>query len=92
LLPTSFTHPHSTNESKDSDYNIIEIEKVYFPPNFDVNIILEPPPISNQDGHSRKLQGIYQKYDFHAWFKVMTINIKNNFSFKFKITKCLGQF
>ncbi len=33
-----------------------------------------------------------QKYDFHAWFKVMTINIKNNFSFEFKITKCLGQF
>jgi len=53
---------------------------------------VELPPISNQDGHSGKLQGMDQKYDFHAWFKVMTINIKNNFSFKFKITKCLGQF
>jgi hypothetical protein len=58
----------------------------------DIIFDVELPPISNQDGHSGKLQGMDQKYDFHAWFKVMTINIKNNFSFEFKITKCLGQF
>jgi hypothetical protein len=40
--------------------------------------------------HFGQMQGMDHKYDGHAWCKVKTSNIKNNFGLGFRNTKCLG--
>jgi hypothetical protein len=36
------------------------------------------------------MQGMDRKYDGHAWSKVITTNIKNNFGLSFRKVHCLG--
>jgi hypothetical protein len=83
--------PHSSNKLKSLDYNKIKIQYVSFMPiTFNDNIISELPPIYLQTSHFGQMQGMDRKYDGHAWCKVKTSNIKNNFGLGFISNKCLG--
>jgi hypothetical protein len=49
------------------------------------------PPMFPTTHMPSQMQGMDRKYDGHAWCKVITTNIKNNFGFSFKEAHCLGQ-
>jgi len=78
----------------DSPYSIIDIPSVgrpYVPSVigylramlFNGDVLFELPPIINFDNHFGQMQGIDKKHDGHAWCKVKTINIKNDFNYNF---------
>ncbi len=74
--------PHLLNKLKSLDYNKIKIQFVSpLPITFNDKIIFEMPPICLPTGHYGQMQSMDHKYDGHAWCKVKTSNIKNNFSF-----------
>ncbi len=60
---------------------------------FNDDVLFEPspsPPFISLDGHSSQTQGMYKIHDGHMWYKVKTINIKNNFNLNFLKAHCLG--
>jgi hypothetical protein len=74
--------PHLLNKLKSLDYNKIKIQYVSpLPITFNNKIIFEMPPICLPTGHYGQMQSMDHKYDGHAWCKVKTSNIKNNFGF-----------
>jgi len=52
--------------------------------------IWTPPPFISLNRHSSQTQGMYKIHDGHMWYKVKTINIKNNFNLNFLKAHCLG--
>jgi len=76
---------HVFNELCNLDYDKIVIQIISFlPTTFNKNILFELPPLSPNDPSSSHMQGMDRKCDGHAWSKVITTNIKNNFGFSFK--------
>jgi len=57
---------------------------------FDGDVLFLLPPIFLTIHKLSQMQGMDKKYDGHAWCKVITTNIKNNFGFSFKKAHCLG--
>jgi hypothetical protein len=79
--------PHLSNKLKPLDYNKIKVQNVSFLPiTFNNDIIFEFPPIRLPTGHFGQMQGMDRKYNGHAWCKVKTSNIKNNFGLGFRST------
>ncbi len=82
---------HASNELHNLDYNNITIQAVSFlPMTFYDDILFRMPPLFPINLSSLHMQGMDKKYDDHAWSKVITTNIKNNFGFSFKKVHCLG--
>jgi hypothetical protein len=82
---------HASNELRNLDYNKITILIVsILPTTFNNDIIFKLPPLSPSNPSSTYMQGMDKKYDGHAWSKVITTNIKNNFGLSFKKVRCLG--
>ncbi len=69
----------------------IPFQKVHFLLTaFDGNVIFELPFVVSTMHRPLQMQGMDRKYDGHAWSKVITTNIKNNFDLGFKKARCLG--
>jgi hypothetical protein len=84
-LKAMFVAPHLSNELRSLDYNKIKIEYVSsLPITFNDNIIFEMSPICLPIGHFGQMQGMDRKYNGHAWCKVKTSNIKNDFGLGFR--------
>jgi hypothetical protein len=79
-----FVAPHSSNELRSLDYNKIKVQYVSsLPITFNDDITFELPPIHFPIGNFGQIQGMDYKYYGHAWCKVKTSNINNNFGFRF---------
>jgi hypothetical protein len=71
-------------ELRDLNYDSFSIEIVpCILTTFNGDVLFEWPPLINIDGHSGHMQGMDRKHDGHVWYKVKTINIKNNFNLNF---------
>jgi hypothetical protein len=57
---------------------------------FDGDVLFELSPLLLNAHGSSKMQGMDRKNDGHAWCKVITTNIENNFGLSFKKIRCLG--
>ncbi len=75
-------HGHTSNELQNLDYNKIYFQKVQFLSiAFNGDFLFKLPPMLLTTHTPLQMQGMDRKYDGHAWCKVITTNIKNNFGF-----------
>jgi hypothetical protein len=82
---------HASNELQTLDYSMIPFQKVQFLSiTFNGNVLFKLPPVLLIAHRPLQMQNMDRKYDGHAWCKMITINIKNNFEISFKKACCLG--
>ncbi len=75
----------TSNELWTLDYEKIFLQKVQFLLiAFNGDILFELPPIHSNVHNPSQMQGMDKKYNGHAWWKLVTTNIKNSFGLKFK--------
>jgi hypothetical protein len=51
---------------------------------FNGDVLFELPPLVSPNDHFGQMQKMDRKHDGHAWYKVKTININNNFNHFFE--------
>ncbi len=82
---------HANSELRDLNYDNFCIDIVLcIPTTLNGDVLFKLPPFVCPDDHFGKMQGMDRKHDGHAWYKVKTTNIKNNFNLNFQRVCCLG--
>ncbi len=81
----------TSNQLQNLDYSKIPLQKIQFLPiTFTEDVFFKFPFVFLTMHMPSQMQGMDRKYDGHAWCKVITTNIKNNFGLNFKKVHCLG--
>ncbi len=57
---------------------------------FNGDVFFKLPFVLSTTHKPLQIQGMDRKYDGHAWCKVITTHIKNNFGLNFRKARCLG--
>jgi hypothetical protein len=82
---------HASSKLRDVFYDIFCFEIVScIPTTFNGDVLFKLPPLIGPNCHFGQKQGMDKKHDGHVWYKVKTINIKNNFNLNLQKIRCLG--
>ncbi len=75
---------HARSKLRDLNYDNLCINIVpCILTTFNGDVLFEFPPIVSLESHFGQIQGMDRKHDGHAWYKVKTISINNNFNLNF---------